>query len=117
MQPPFGAQTRYYQLRYLSGSGDWVGESTVTLPEGKVLMLETTRNKYSNHVLTNVYILWKGSCYHFFPYVEEGDNRLYLLGSKKPVQMKYATADEVRPQHEQALTMLADLIYKVSRAF
>lgn len=111
-------QTRYYQRRsYLQESGDWVGESIVNLPEGKVLMLETTRNEFSNHVLTKVFLLWKGSCYHFFPYAEEGDNRLYLLGSKKPVQMKYATADEVRPQHEQALTRLADLIYKVSRAF
>ena len=114
---PFGAQTRYYQLRYLSVSGDWVGESTVTLPEGKVLMLETTRNLFSNHVLTNVYVFWKGRCYHFFPYADEGNNRLYLLGSKKSVQMKYATKEEVRPQHEQALTMLAGLIYKASRAF
>ena len=115
MQPQ--TQTRYYQQRNLSGSADWVGVTTTPLSEGKVLFLETTRNLFSNHVLTNVYILWKGRCYHFFPYADEGNNRLYLLGSKKPVQMKYATVDEVRPQHEQAITMLDDLVRKASRAF
>ena len=111
-------QTRYYEQHYYRNCrpSDWVGVTTVPLPvEGKTLVLETERNHFSNLVLTQVQIHTKGKdCFEILlPYIEQGDHRQYLLGSKEP--MRAATEAAVRQQHEQALTMLDDLVRKASR--
>ena len=93
--------------------------TTVPLPvEGKTLVLETERNDFSNLVLTQAQIHTKGKdCFEILlPYIEQGDHRQYLrglLGSKEPVRA--ATEAVVRQQHEQALTMLDDLVRKASQ--